>query len=48
VVVVDDAAQFGDAIRQTHPQAVLMESTALDLDRPTLQPAAPAAVTIAR
>ena len=40
VVVVGDAAQFGDAIRKVHPQAVLMESTVLDLDSPSLQPAA--------
>lgn len=40
VVVVGDAAQFGDAIRKEHPQAVLMESNALDLDSPGLQSAA--------
>ncbi len=40
VVVVGDAAQFAPAIRQAHPQATLLESTALDLDSPTLQPAA--------
>jgi zinc protease len=40
VVVVGDAAQFAPAIRQTHPKALLLESTALDLDSPTLQPAA--------
>jgi zinc protease len=40
VVVVGDAAQFGDAIRQAHPKAVLLESSALDLDSPSLQPAA--------
>jgi len=38
VVVVGDAAQFAAAIRQVHPQATLLESTALDLDSPTLQP----------
>src|SRR6185312_2872534 len=37
VVVVGDAAQFGAAIRQQHPKAVLLESTALDLDSPSLQ-----------
>ncbi|GAB2539178.1 M16 family metallopeptidase [Rhodanobacter koreensis] len=40
VVVVGDAAQFGEAVRKAHPQAVLMESTALDLDSPSLQPMA--------
>ena len=40
VVVVGDAAQFGAAIRQAHPQAVLLESSALDLDSPSLQPTA--------
>jgi zinc protease len=40
VVVVGDAAQFAPAIRQTHPKALLLESTALDLDSPSLQPAA--------
>ena len=40
LVVVGDATQFGAAIRQAHPQAVLLESTALDLDSPDLQPAA--------
>ncbi|OOG43579.1 pitrilysin family protein [Rhodanobacter sp. C05] len=48
VVVVGDAAQFGDAIRKAHPQAVLLQSNALDLDSPTLQPAATSAVTTAR
>jgi zinc protease len=38
VVVVGDASQFAAAIRKVHPQAVLLESTALDLDRPNLQP----------
>ncbi|MGB3270920.1 MAG: insulinase family protein, partial [Rhodanobacter sp.] len=37
VVVVGDAAQFAPAIRKAHPQAVLLESTALDLDSPSLQ-----------
>lgn len=37
VVVVGDAAQFGAAIRKSWPKAVLLESTALDLDSPTLQ-----------
>ncbi|MEO7052659.1 MAG: pitrilysin family protein [Rhodanobacter sp.] len=37
VVVVGDAAQFAAAIRMQHPQAVLLQSTALDLDSPTLQ-----------
>lgn len=37
VVVVGDAAQFGAAIRKDHPQAVLLQSTALDLDSPSLQ-----------
>lgn len=40
VVVVGEAAQFDDAVRKAHPQAVLMESTALDLDSPSLQPTA--------
>jgi zinc protease len=37
VVVVGDAAQFAPAIRKAHPTAVLLESTALDLDSPDLQ-----------
>jgi zinc protease len=37
VVVVGDAAQFAAAIRKQHPKAVLLESTALDLDSPSLQ-----------
>jgi len=37
VVVVGDAAQFAAAIRKAHPKAVLLESTALDLDSPGLQ-----------
>ncbi len=40
VVVVGDAAQFAADIRKAYPQAVLLESSALDLDSPTLQPAA--------
>ena len=48
VVVVGDAAQFGAAIRQAHSKAVLLESSALDLDSPSLQPAAVAPKTIAR
>jgi zinc protease len=39
VVVVGDAAQFAAAIRKAHPRAGMLESTALDLDSPTLQPA---------
>lgn len=41
VVVVGDASQFAATIRKAHSQAALLESTALDLDSPTLQ--APAA-----
>jgi zinc protease len=37
VVVVGDAAKFAAAVRQAHPKAVLLESTALDLDSPSLQ-----------
>ncbi len=37
VVVVGDAAQFAPAIRREHPKAVLLQSTALDLDSPSLQ-----------
>jgi zinc protease len=37
VVVVGDAAQFGAAIRKDHPEAVVLQSTALDLDNPSLQ-----------
>ena len=40
VVVVGDAAQFVADVRKTHPQAALLESTALDLDSPSLRPAA--------
>ena len=39
VGVVGDAAQFAPAIRQAHPQAALLQSTALDLDSPGLQAA---------
>ncbi|MFC5581385.1 M16 family metallopeptidase [Rhodanobacter terrae] len=48
VVVVGDAAQFGAAIRQAHPKAVLLKSSALDLGSPSLQPAAVGPKTIAR
>jgi len=37
VVVVGDAAAFAPAIRKAHHKAVLLESTALDLDSPNLQ-----------
>ncbi len=37
VVVVGDAAQFAAAIRKNHPKAVLLKSTSLDLDSPSLQ-----------
>lgn len=37
VVVVGDAAQFAKTIRKEHPKAVLLQSTALDLDSPDLQ-----------
>jgi zinc protease len=37
VVVVGDAAQFAASIRKTHPQAELLESTALDLDHADLR-----------
>ena len=40
VVVVGDAARFAAAIRQAYPQAELLQSTALDLDSPSLQPPA--------
>ena len=40
VVVVGDAAKFAPTIRKEHPNAVLLESTALDLDSPNLQQAA--------
>lgn len=39
VVVVGDAGQFGAQIRKAHPQALLLQSTALDLDSPALQAA---------
>ena len=39
LVVVGDAAQFAKTIRQEHPKAVLLQSTALDLDSPNLQSA---------
>lgn len=42
VVVVGDASQFAAEIRKAHPKAVLLDSTALDLDSPTLQPASAA------
>lgn len=38
VVVVGDATKFSDAIRKAHPKAMLMNSTALDLDSASLQP----------
>ncbi|MEO8810965.1 MAG: pitrilysin family protein [Rhodanobacter sp.] len=41
VVVVGDAKQFATAIRKEHPKAVLLESTALDLDSPNLQAPSP-------
>jgi zinc protease len=37
VVVVGDASKFAEEIRKTHPKAVLLKSTALDLDSPSLQ-----------
>ena len=37
VVVVGDAAQFAKTIRKEHPKAVVLESTALELDSPDLQ-----------
>jgi zinc protease len=40
VVVVGDASQFAAAIRKTHPQAELLEASALDLDSPTLKKSA--------
>ena len=45
VVVVGDAGQFAAAIRKAHPKAVLLESTALDLDSPSLQSAKAVTVT---
>ncbi|WP_426690606.1 M16 family metallopeptidase [Rhodanobacter ginsengiterrae] len=40
VVVVGDASKFAADIRRAHPQAVLLPSTALDLDSASLQPGA--------
>jgi zinc protease len=37
VVVVGDAGQFGTAVRATHPQAQMLQATALDLDSASLQ-----------
>ena len=37
VVVVGDAAQFGDALKQAHPQVQVLASDAIDLDAPALQ-----------
>lgn len=37
VVVAGDAAQFAATIRQEYPKTVLLQSTALDLDSPSLQ-----------
>jgi zinc protease len=36
VVAVGDAAQFGDALRKSHPQAARLQAAALDLDSPAL------------
>jgi zinc protease len=36
VVVVGDAAQFDEALHKAHPQAVRLEISALELDRPSL------------
>jgi zinc protease len=44
IVVVGDAAQFAPAIRHEYPQAVALESTALDLDDPDLRRGSPAAL----
>jgi len=41
VVVVGDVAQFGAAMRQAHPQAQVLPSSALDLDRPNLRSTLP-------
>jgi zinc protease len=41
VVVVGDVAQFGDAIRQAHPQAQVLQSGMLDLDSPRLRSTPP-------
>jgi zinc protease len=40
VVVVGDASAFAAAIRKEHPKALLLQSTTLDLDSPSLQAAA--------
>ncbi len=37
VVVVGDASKFAADIRKAHPKAMLLESTAIDLDSPRLQ-----------
>ena len=37
IVVVGDAKQFSATISKVHPQAQLLEATALDLDSATLQ-----------
>lgn len=39
VVVVGDVAQFSAAIRKVHPQAQVVQATALDLDSPNLRSA---------
>jgi len=41
VVVVGDASQFAPALRKADPKAALLEAGQLDLDSPSLQPAAP-------
>ena len=41
VVVVGDAARFAPALRKAWPQAGMLEADTLDLDSPSLQPAAP-------
>ena len=41
VVVVGDASAFAAAIQKQHPKAMLLQSTALDLDSPSLQVPAP-------
>ncbi|HEX2595117.1 MAG TPA: pitrilysin family protein [Luteimonas sp.] len=40
VVVVGDAAQFGDALKKAHPDAQVLAADAVDLDSATLAPAA--------
>lgn len=40
VVVVGDAVQFAPALRKAYPKAGLLEAGQLDLDSPSLQPAA--------